>query len=619
MANPYFGPQGIILSQLERVFPGAYAWFFMFTILVGILFMYKISKIEENTKEVFGYFALLGMMSLILTGNMAIFMGLMLIGVTVWFGMRYAWRKAETVTAGERAIEQRYFPQEVEFRRGAEAAERSIESKERKSAPDVAELAKEERVIETIEEYEDVIVATEKDLSVKIQQEVAAEKEAIQKEQAMVSALVGYGSSIEQQLQRMGSLQVIDTAGRRAVLNVIQGMSQICNQIFVNEQEINKKRLQFVVDLSEDVDAIKDVTGHAKRLSRGASQIGRTLSRGLGNSIITVVYAVLQAKKAKLVTLRAALLAAKSSKNKTLAEQIKVQIDELKVALSKLQGQLVTLKAMRAQLKGPINEVQRVLVDIRSILRTLISSEKKAVKHEKKIISFQKNFQQSMKKLEAAVASFTASVNQLASEQGGVAEEVPIKATTGVGGIFTEIFNLQDTALKLNSDAALPFTDDMLAVLRDSMPLTPLMQGLHAGFQKINAGFQSLIGAASAIEGVAVRLATFAEEARMLKLQANVENVAVSQEQARSRMTQDALNALQASRGAIEANIIQISTGQRMLQNSQSQLLSELTRSLNMITANKGRVDVEFQRQAAQFGSQMAQAQQRVEQARKAA
>ncbi len=619
MANPYLGPQGIILSQLERAFPGAYIWFFMFTILIGVLFMYKISKIEENTKEVFGYFALLGMMSLILTGNMATFIGLMVICVSVWFVMRHVWKKAETVTSGERAIEQRYFPQETEFRRGAEAIERSIEAKERGKAPDVAMLAKEEREVETIEEYEDIIVAAEKDLSVKIQLEVAAEKSAIEKEQAMVSALVGYGNSMEQQLQSMGSMQVIDTAGRRAVLNTVQNMSLTCNQIFINERDINKTRLQFVVDLAEDVDAVKDVTNHARTLSKGASQIGKILSRGLGNSIITVVSVVLQAKRAKLGALYTAMWAAKASKNKGLVEQIKIQIDKLKEGIARLKGELNTLKAMRAQLKGPINEVRKVLGDIRSILNTLVSAEKNAVRHEKKIISFQKNFQQSMRKLEVAVASFAASVNVLAKEQGGIAEEVPIKATTGVGGMFTEIFNLQDTALKLNSDGALPFTDDMLAVLRDSMPLGPLMQGLHAGFQKINAGFQSLVSAASSIEGVAARLATLADEAKMLKLQSSVESVAVNQEQARARMTQEAMGALQASRSAIESNIVQITTGQRALQNSQSQLLSELTRSLSAITMNKARVDTEFQRNANQFTSQMAQAQQKVEQARKAA
>jgi hypothetical protein len=535
--------------------------------------------------------------------------------IIVWKLMEWSQRRAAVVPGYEREFEKRYFPKEEHFREQAEMIQRALEKRKAREAPEEAALMREAREVEVLEEYETILTSAEEDLAVSVRQTIASERAAEDKEAALLSAMVGYGNEIERALSQMGSMEAIDSAGRRYVIGLMRAIANACLEIAKTEYQANVGRMRFISSLIKDVEVMMDVVSRAKRLSKDATRLDRRLGKKLGAGIIEKVKAVLTIKRAKLRALQASLMAARAAKNEPLIEQLSVQIAELKQEIGMIENELYRLTSMQAQLAAALKQVGKVLADIKKILAVIAGAEKQVTAREKAILQFESAFTSGLEKLEAAARSFGVAIAQLEKEAIQVAEEAPITATTGVGGVFTEMLNLQTSTLRFHTEGTRPFIETLQNVLRDAEPLNPLMQGLHAAFQDVSRAFDALSAAAAKIIGAIPSN----EERAYAALESSIEAMAVREAPAHATAMQVALNALQISKSETEKLITTITNINQRTLSTEKQVLGELSRALNAIVTNKVRVNKEFETQAAQFTSQIASAQKTLAAARKAA
>jgi hypothetical protein len=257
--------------------------------------------------------------------------------------------------------------------------------------------------------------------------------------------------------------------------------------------------------------------------------------------------------------------------------------------------------------------VRYVLVRVRQTLKAVLAAEKKVVVHEKLIGKFEGAFPKNIQKLDDSASAFAGSVAKLSKEEVGIAEQVPVEATTGVGGVFTQLLSLQKNAFDFHQKGTLPFVNDMTEVLRNTEPLAPLMKGLHSGFQRVHVAFMQMKSAAASITSTSLT-----DEREANQLSSSVENVAMKEEADRLKLTQDAMRALQTSRNQTEEVIAVLSRVTETTKNSERKLLDELTRALHAIVNNKTRLDAKFQKHAQQFSTEIGKAQGALEQARRA-
>ena len=609
----YMGQSGIIMVQLERAMPGASIVAYIAFGLLCWLFYHEVKKLQEDPKKVFSYYFGLAFLSFILFGSMSVF--LVVLVAIACFGLmsRFQWSRAQTVPAAAGSLLKKYFPEEYGVRETMKAAERVIEAEEKAVAPEEAAFAKEEQEVETLEEFADVISAAEEDVSKKITETIFSEKYHEEKEQALIGALAGYGRSIEEVLSKMESMDVVDQAGRRHVLQLVQSMSQTCQQIVGNEKALNQDRFNLVNTLANDVEVMNVIIKRSKRLEKGIEQIESSLERNLGEWTIARVKDEISKKLAKLKDLERDAAAARKSKNADTAAAIEAQIAALKTIIEQHQNQLQTMNNLLAQIKFAMADVKTNLSNISSCISTLNNAEAKVKSHAAILTKFLSSFNDEIKKLESAAGLFVGAVSKLSEEgETAVAEEVPITATKGIGDIFTEVLNLQDISLNLHNKGTKPFIEDMISVLQSTAPLNALMKSLHSSFANISRAFISLQTAALTVISNIHKY----DQTTFDRMQAGLKQASLKEENERNRIAIQALASLNQSLASVNTEINALSGAKQSTLTFEKQLLGEMTRALNAIVSKKAQIDATFQTQAKQAMCQMSQAQAELQKAR---
>ncbi len=597
----YMGSSGILMRQLEQTMPGAYAFVFAFAILIGVLFVYKINKLQENPKEVFMYFALLGFMSFILFGNMAAFLGIMLIVGCYWFYARHAWAKAEKLTGEEQNLAKKFFP---ELMAKLEAAEQAEKGAKKKGDEEAEEAKMGETVVET-EKMETALVAAETDLAMEIKSVSESTQIASEKEKALIKALIDYSENAEKSLANMGSMTLIDAAGKTVVLSYVQGAAGVCRQLAQTVNENNQKNIRKAINFNRDISMIKDVTAHAKKLSTGIQEIEKKLEKGLGAACINDAVAILNEKNLELRRAQQDY----STADDTAKSAVEQQVKALTLESSQLNDNIKNLREMQKTLSSAIQAVNSTISEIKKNIENILTAEKS-------IESTRKSFDSNLDKMNpdalvTASGKFNARVSELSAEGVSAAEKVCVESTSSIGEIFSEFLKLQNGALIFYQDIS-KLIDGLITVLQNTSVLETSLSGLHTAFESIDKGYNELKTATKLITGKP----SDDDDRTFAELQSDLENVAVKGNRDLLNYTRQALSFLYSSKSFV-SNITQMTSSNiDYIKSSEKTILNIFTRALNAIVSNKTRVDAEFKNKAAAFTVDISKAREALQTAR---
>jgi len=598
------GPSGTILTTAEKILPGFTLWLGIGAVIIFVIFLEKISKLEENIETAAGLFAALGLLSYILTGNMAIAIVLLFIGAGIWYVLRERWKEAEHVSSEARALET---PELAAIHQRIENLEENL-----RKGPE-GELARGGEEIEKIEEYADVLDRAETNLATGITNASARLGTSTEKMQQALTELGSYAGIIEQELQHMQSIQNIDQTAQRSVVSTVQNMAKSCDTLAKQEASVFEGRKLLVADLLKNTDLLKEVTQRAKRLSTGTTQISKKLNQNLGKKTLDKCSTVISAKKTKLKALYAALLLAKKANNQALQQAITEQLAQLKSEIAEMETTYYRLVSMKTLLDRTIAALTKNLKEVQQNLNILVQAEKPILAREKQIIKTTQEMKTGVEKLSAAGNQFTQNANKLSSETLDVPEQAVIETTTNVGAIFTHLFDLQKNHIEFNTNETLPFINDMTKILADTTTLAPLLQSLRTAFETVARGFESLQEAAATIIGAAET-----RDAQLMRdAQKQIQSLTQAEETQRQQLHNQTQQALTQAKGDTDNMNRWITQQYTSAQQIEQQILQKLSTALRAIVQNKTRVNAAFEKKANQFTSQMTNAQDTLSSARK--
>jgi|GEM_PF-4247179 len=516
-------------------------------------------------------------------------------------------QRASHVPSGMRDLEKQYFGDLAANRASREEMERALAAKEKSSDPDESALLTEEQEIETTEEYADILIAAEKDFSARLNQAIATETDAITREQQMIAAVTSYGSAIDQQLGRMNSLAAVDDAGRQYLVTAVTAIAQVCRQIVAFEQDKNRVRQNFILDLARDMDAIDRSIKNAKKLETNATRIDKKLENSLGRQIIAQVELKLATKKESLKQLLQRIKSAKRSQsNAVLADQLEVQLAAIQAEVSTIKTELQSMKVMKQQLSKLLGAVKQSLASVVSMTKAVIAAEDGLKSQRKKQMEALATFAQDQERLTIAFAQFTSFSKSLATD--AASENIVVDATVGVGGIFTAILASTTRAKEYHTTTSSIFAEEMIHIYQETQQLSSVLQGLHSGFVQTNNAYVTLKAAGKQLLGDVVSK----EDQQIIGAAASIEQLALKQGQQRSRLIQETFQALEGSGQKVQNLIADLGRSLEQTSRSEQTLLQQLSRALDIIVKNKSRVHQEFTTQGQQFTAKVAQAQEQV-------
>jgi len=624
------GPYALILIMavfgifMYNIMKGTFKWNTIFSIaLAGLLVfaIFNIGMIAGKNAKISSSPAVQSMQSNKaiqngMTTGESILMVMLLIGGIKQFGSGI---KFPTATGSEHTDAKTFFPGQTDTLDKVEGVEKGLEPAVKGDKTE-KDLLNEEEGIGDLDQLKNALDAQSMKFATQLEESKNNEYAGEQKEAAMLTALSGYTSNIDNVLGRMNDVQAMDDAGKQYMLQQIQGIAQVCVQITENQKKLNENRKNTVGKLlNEDITKINDIINKFKQIELSLRKIEQRITSDIGQSLIKKVESHIKDQQKKLDLLAKEL---SSSKTSEIARQnIGPAIDALHTEIQTNNTELAKLNSMKEEINNYVKELDKTFVAIRDILQDMDLAKKKINYQAQKNTKFLSNFDKSVVQMDGAAKMLNHNMIEL-GQQTEIIEEIPAKAIGNVGTIFDRMistdpnkFGLQLQMKKFYAEDIIPSIDDINLIIKNGARLDGPISAIQTSIASIQNAYVNLKKAAEAIIGNTPK--SMDASNKLSQVTGYVKALVASEAGTRTNMTNQAIGRLDRIKSSLTGEVQKIDVETQNLQNAEKRVIGELSKALTIIVKNKSRVDVKFKQGADAFNQNMAQATQKINEQRK--
>ncbi|HLD04658.1 MAG TPA: hypothetical protein VJG90_02975 [Candidatus Nanoarchaeia archaeon] len=479
---------GLLPAQLKLFLWGLLA-------LVCLAAYFRIRRIEENFKEVVGFYALAAGLAFLLTGNVLtvfVIAGVMTLSVAA---ARMHARHQEYGSSAEKGLED-IGAGGSGLRQRLEGATRVNEELTRDKNPGVRGLAlAEARDVEA----SGAELAIEGGASVLPEAELNLLNTSLTNEQR-AKAHEARLSDIAYQIANLKELPETAQASMDLMLDFLHELVLESEQVIESEQGADKDRLKVIAKMKKVLTAMKLADKRAEKFRKEEQKIRKSLS-SLESKRVKQVRAKILRHEKRLQQLEASRSYASSA--------MRSQVDSVTDAKATLEGEVQTLKQGLASLQqaeqilnGLMTQLGEYVMQMSSQLSKIDSTVNKMASVEGTMEGFESREQQLKANLTKAQGKFASTVVDLGHDKiEGHLEQVDdlvVKSQGGLTGFFE--------ALSQSKQALLDFRQELSTFLGEVSDLaaeTHGLESLSAASQKLQ---DQVVGGFAQLDGLAEKL-----------------------------------------------------------------------------------------------------------------
>ncbi len=604
-----FGSEGFLF----QIIPGGMTVLLIAGVIIAIELVRRYHE-EGTSKRFWQEFAALAIISLVTFGDASIIVLITLIVIGVTQLSKYREERAERLSPAERGIDLSQYGQ-VEQR--AEAAETTLRQ-------EFKNLSKELRaeflpLLHATREkhFENTFTAAQSKLSQDITTMLQIENIETKEIGQIMQALQTIGTDFANHLQtaQITTMEQVEELGKKVLTPNFNTAVQLTGRLAADERKANQTRFKFIASLSEDIEAILDVTKKSKNMNRQINKLEQKLVKKIGQETINKVRSELTRKRNTLKTLKkeiGKMYSIKADTDEKIKETYKGQVAALENEIAQLQQLLQRLQNMQTSLSNAVKEIQRTTEQIRIDIAQVIAAEEPAKQHLTKLTSFSKPLSDADKTLTETVKGLRDTIKEIQkaeSAQQKLAEESIIKASTSMGKTFTAIETIQKTDQQMHEKATKPLIEQMLNLMATSQILNEHMKTLLDQIYEITIEIHRMsVAAEKLVKGAATG------DEKLIEVMYAAHQIMHEEENARAQLAQRTTQSLNQSKTAIDQHITYLEQLMERARSVEKQLLDGLSNMLNIIVQKKTEISQEFQQTAQRFQAQMANVQQAREQ-----
>ncbi|MGV8171578.1 MAG: hypothetical protein ACP5OA_02685 [Candidatus Woesearchaeota archaeon] len=517
-------------------------------------------------------------------------------------------------TSSETADVDTVFPRTQPFKKKAKEA-LDVSEELAKDDPFEKDLVMEEKQLENLDEYANVIPAE----GVKFAAQTGhllegIEKEGEVKEKTMLDAINGYTDEMGKYLSQLDNVTMIDQASRAYLENELKLIMKLCEQIVVNEKNMNIARGDTVKELTKDVMKIDDAIKRISQIDEGLKYIEKNVLKDIDITVIGMMKKKI-AEKAGAITKTTNKIA---NFGKPITEEQTKELQgliEKKAALNtKMLTDIYTLqhemdevtKAMRT-LTG---ELEASILEIRTHLNDVIASEGTLVEKNKVVMDKIKGYNKKIKLLDDLSKQLRKDLDHTVKESENI-EEIPINAAMDIASVFEILIKTKLETKELYEKDIAQLIKDVDAVVGNMATLTIPIKNLQTGINNMQNGYGHLMFAA---EGVLGKDAVVAQRnglnkidvaKKIIEITQYMKNIIEEEERLKNNIVVNTRNALKVNEERVQNEIKTIVTEIENIKTTERSVIQKFEKTLNTLTDRKSKVDEAFKKEAEKFTAKM--------------
>jgi len=283
-----FGPNGTLMTLLNRVVPGASLFLFIIAVFVAILFYRAIHQLEEKLPEVITLMAILGVFSLLLFGDVATLVIVEFILIGAWWIVRHMYHGAEKVPALASALFRRTAPAEFEAVERERAAARGGRRREEREAHRAA------RDLATAQELLGAAEQAGAEAGRAAETAAHAEHHANEQETAALDAATQQAERLAHVIPEMTSTVALDETAHHLLTEITQNLRTFANSFAQTEIKEQKEIAQEIETLIEDIALEHESEEHVTSILHLLERLSKALTKDIGSDLLNKLRADLK-------------------------------------------------------------------------------------------------------------------------------------------------------------------------------------------------------------------------------------------------------------------------------------------------------------------------------------